>query len=210
MAFDEEFIKGMSAIYKYVFENKEVHRNILRKQMLNKGKIASKEKFNKIVEGLSALGKIKIDREQVTLNPNVVSLGVLQKSGNDFYVVTPNSNKHYSVSKSVASGYSVGDVLDVALEYSGKEFYAVILGKSNQKIKTPEKPKTISQGADKTKGKNLILGRVVKLSHDELVFIPNKKSISLRHIPILNNKDEMSAFQDKICVMDLEKLDTPL
>ena len=92
MAFDEEFIKGMSAIYKYVFENKEVHRNVLRKQMLNKGKIASKEKFNKIVEGLSALGKIKIDREQVTLNPNVVSLGVLQKGGNDFYVVTPNSN----------------------------------------------------------------------------------------------------------------------
>lgn len=210
MAFDEEFIKGMSAIYKYVFENKEVHRNVLRKQMLNKGKIASKEKFNKIVEGLSALGKIKIDREQVTLNPNVVSLGVLQKGGNDFYVVTPNSNKHYSVSKSVASGYSVGDVLDVALEYSGKEFYAVVLGKSNQKIKAPEKPKTISQGADKAKGKNLILGRVVKLSHDELVFIPNKKSISLRHIPILNSKDEMSAFQDKICVMDLENLDAPL
>ena len=102
MAFDEEFIKGMSAIYKYVFENKQVHRNVLRKQMLNKGKIASKEKFNKIVEGLVALDKIKVDREQISLSPDLVSVGVMQKSGTDFYVVTPKTNKHYKLSKSVA------------------------------------------------------------------------------------------------------------
>ena len=47
MAFDEELIRGMSAIYKYVYENPNVHRNILRKQMINKGKVASKEKFTK-------------------------------------------------------------------------------------------------------------------------------------------------------------------
>lgn len=211
MAFDEEFIKGMSAIYKYVFENKQVHRNVLRKQMLNKGKIASKEKFNKIVEGLVALDKIKVDREQISLSPDLVSVGVMQKSGNDFYVVTPKTNKHYKLSKSVAMGYTVGDVLDVALEYSGKDYFAIPLGKSKKKIDVAkEKPKTISQGTDVAKGKNLILGRVVKLSHDELVFIPNKKSISLRHIPILNDKDEMAAFQDKICVMDLTNLDAPL
>lgn len=210
MAFDEEFIKGMSAIYKYVFENKEVHRNILRKQMLNKGKIASKEKFNKIVEGLIALSKLKIDREQITMGEDVVSVGMLQKSGNDYYVITPNSNKHYNISKSVASGYNVGDILDIAVEYSEKGYSAIILGKSEKKFQKPEKTKPIAYGADKEKGKNLVLGRVVKISHDELVFIPNKKSIPLRHIPILNDKEELSAFQDKICIMDLQSFDAPL
>lgn len=211
MAFDEDFIKGMSAIYKFVFENKTVHRNILRKQMLNKGKIASKEKFNKIVEGLIALDKLRINREEISLNPDIVSVGVLQKNGNNFYVVTPKSKKSYKVEKSVAMGYKVGDLLDVALEFSGKEYIAIPFGKSTKKIEfTEEKPKTISLGSDVAKGKNLILGRVVKLSHDELVFIPNKKSIPLRHIPILNNKEELASFQDKICVMDLQNIDAPL
>ena len=33
MAFEDDVIKGSTAIYKFVFENPGVHRNVLRKQM---------------------------------------------------------------------------------------------------------------------------------------------------------------------------------
>lgn len=214
MAFDEELIKGMSAIYKFVYENPNVHRNTLRKQMINKGKIASKEKFSRILEGLIALDKLKISGELVFINPEFVNVGVFQKSGDGGYIVTPKSNKHFGVSKSVAAGFNSGDVVDLVIEFSGKEARPIILGKSKKEKSELEEQKKIVKKPTVSKLEetrdNLVLGRVVKLSHDELVFIPNKKSIPLRQIPILNNKDEMSAFQDKICVMEFENIDAPL
>ena len=53
---------------------------------------------------------------------------------------------------------------------------------------------------------SLVLGRVVKISPDNLIFIPNKKSFEIRQIPILNPKEDVSAFQDKLCVMRLRDL----
>lgn len=212
MAFDEDLIKGMSAIYKYVYENPNIHRNILRKQMINKGKIASKEKFSKLFESLLSLGKLKMKGELVSIDPQILSLGVMQKKGNDYFVVTPNSNKHLPISKSIASGYSAGDVLDLVIEHSGKDSRAIVIGKSNKKIVNAEKPKVKPEIKPYAhlNNDNLVLGRVVKLNHDELVFIPNKKSIKSRQIPILNSKEEQANFQDKICVMNLEDIETPL
>ena len=210
MAFDEELIKGISAIYKYVFENPGVHRNVLRKQLINKGKIASKEKFAKILESLIVLDKIILTGEYLTLNPNMVSIGVFQKSGDGGYIVTPKSNKHLGVSKSVASGYYSGDVVDLIVEHSGKELRVIILGKSKKEFNAEKEQEHVLDKIFDAKEENLILGRVVKVSHDELVFIPNKKSIVPRQIPILNNKEEIAEFQDKLCLMRFENLDSPL
>ena len=210
MAFEDDVIKGSTAIYKFVFENPGVHRNVLRKQMINKGKVASKEKFTKLLESLVALGKLSMKGEMVSINPKILSVGVLQRKGNEFFVVTPNSNKHFKVDRSVAAGYQPGDVLDIIVEYSGKDVRPIIIGKSSKELKIEEKPKTIKHKQPDLVGDNLILGRVIKISHDELVFIPNKKSIPLRHIPILNKKEELASFQDKICIMNLEDLNVPL
>lgn len=179
MAFDEELIRGMSAIYKYVYENPNVHRNILRKQMINKGKISSKEKFSKTLQSLIALGKLTQNGEYVSINPKIVTLGVLQRDHRNFYVVTPNTKKHLSVDSRVAYGYKCGDVLDLIVEYSGKDNRVVILGKSNKQFENHEvkKPKAIRDAKiQNIPSENLVLGRVVKLSHDDLIFIPNKKA----------------------------------
>lgn len=219
MGFNEETIQSISSIYRCVYQNQEIHRNALRKQLTSKGKISA-SKFPALLESLVALGKIKIDKEMVSLNPSLTQVGILQKNGNDFYVVTPNSKKHFKISKSVASGYKTGDILDVVIEHSEKESQAIVLGRSsrefvqeNAKTKSPQKqqPKQtesiIPIPADRT---NCLLGRVIKLSHDELVFIPNKKSLPVRQIPILNNREEYSAFQDRICVMNVMNMDAPL
>ncbi|MBQ4541370.1 MAG: RNB domain-containing ribonuclease, partial [Clostridia bacterium] len=141
---------------------------------------------------------------------------LLQKEGNDFYVVTPTSKKHIPVDRRVAAGYKPGDVLDIVIDYYGKDAEVVILGKSQKEFRLAEphkkaSPKTTSQ-APQTKfdRENLLLGRVVKLSHDELVFIPNNKNFPLRQIPILNGKEEHSSFQNRICAMHLENIDSPL
>ena len=210
MAFDEDLIKGMSAIYKYVYENPGVHGDVLRKQMINKGKIASKEKFSRLFESLLSLGKLTMNGEFVSVNPKIISLGILQKNGNESFIVTPNSKKHLPVQKSIASGYSSGDVLDLVVEFSGKDSRVIVIGKSNKKLEPKQKPKPEVKQFSHLNNDNLVLGRVVKLNHDDLVFIPNKKSILTRQIPILNAKDEQSAFQDKICVMNLEDINTPL
>ena len=219
MGFNEETFQSISSIYRCVYQNQEIHRNALRKQLTSKGKISA-SKFPTLLESLIALGKIKIDKEMMSLNPSIMQVGILQKNGNDFYVVTPNSKKHYKVSKSVASGYKTGDILDVVIEYSEKEAQTVVLGRSsrefvqeNEKTKTSQKQQSkepqsiVPIPADRT---NCLLGRVVKLSHDELVFIPNKKSLPVRQIPILNNREEYSSFQDRICVMNVMNMDAPL
>ena len=220
MAFDNEMLQAITTIYKIVYENPGIHRNTIRKKILAKGAISSKEKFSKIFESLLALGKISMDKELVTLSPQSLKVGVLQKERDSAYIVTPNSKKHYKVSKSVSAGYKSGDLLDIVIEYSGAECSVIILGRSQrvfssaensakkeQKVEV-ETPAAQPQSAFSKE--NLVLGRVVKLSHDELVFIPNKKSFPIRQIPILNNKEEFSAFQDKLCIMNLINLDSPL
>ena len=223
-----EVLKYNGAVYKYLFKNPKVHKNTLKKELVQKGKFPSKDKCSKVIESLIALGKIVVDKENVSLNPDLLNLGVLQKKGNNFYLVTPNSNKTYAVSNSVAAGYTVGDILEIVIEHNGKQSDAVILGKSQREIKrTADKPKEVQ--AQKKYGNqrnrirenlfgdteklglkpNELLGRVVKLSHDELVFIPNKKSIPIRQIPILNNKEEMAKYEDKLCVMSMVDINTP-
>ena len=219
MGFDTEKLQGISAIYRYVYKNQGVHRNTLRNELLKSGKIASKAKFTALLESLIALGKLKLDKENVSLSSQIMQVGILQKEGNNFFVITPTSKKHFPVNKSVAAGYKTGDVLDIIIDYYDKNPEVVVLGKSQKEFqsampskkaptKTPAHTQTLS--TPQIDGSNSLLGRVVKLSHDELVFIPNNKNFPLRQIPILNDAKEMPTFQNRICVMRLENMDTPL
>ncbi len=215
MGFDTEKLQGISLIYRYVYKNQGVHRNTLRNELLKNGKIASKAKFASLLEGLIALGKIKLEKENVFLDTQIMQIGLLQKEGNNFFVVTPTSKKHITVDKRVAAGYKPGDVLDIIIDYYGKDAEVVILGKSQKEFhKTEPKKKapetsmpTMPQHIDK---ENSMLGRVVKLSHDELVFIPNNKNFPLRQIPLLNSKEDLPRFQNRICVMQLTDMNAPL
>lgn len=222
MSNTNEMMLYISAIYKYLLKNPHVHRNTMRKDLLQKGKFPSKEKFAKTLESLIALGKVTVSGEKVSLNDDFLSLGVLQKKGDEFYVVTPNSKKYYAIDKRVAAGYAPGDLLEIVIEYSGKDANAIILGKSQRELVAPsesKKEKTTQNAARRSVfdieeklglKPNELLGRVVKLSHDELVFIPNKKSIPIRHIPILNNKEEIAKYEDKICIMNVLDMEAPL
>ena len=213
MAYNE-YLQGICSVYKSVFKNPGIHSNVLRKQLLNDGKISSKEKYNNIINALAEAKTIVIDKEKISLAPGLVSVGVLQKSGEDYYVVSAGSDKHAKVDASVAQGYNVGDVLDVVISNSKKSSTAMVMGRSKQEIKQQPKVPVVSAKIEKFDGKienvgDAILGRVIKLSHNDLVFIPNKKSIAARQIPLLNDEEECAAFQDRICLMQLENIENP-
>ena len=225
MFYTDEMMLYISAIYKYLSKNPNVHRNTMRKDLLQKGKFPSKEKFARTLESLIVLGKVILNGEKVSINPDLLSLAVLQKNDDDFYLVTPNSKKHYKVDKRIAAGYSAGDILDIVIEYSGKTANALIMGKSQREMpaapvvhtsRPAEKKRDITlldlfgDGGKLGLKPNELLGRVVKLNHDELVFIPNKKSIPIRRIPILNGKEEVAKFEDKLCIMSMVDMEAPL
>lgn len=224
MGFNKEDLQGVSAIYRYVAKNQKesgVHRNTLKKELTTGGKaVLSKTKITPILDELISGGKLKLNREMISLEPSALQVGILQKDGNGFYVVTPESRKHLPVEKSVASGYKLGDILDVVVDFYEGKPVVTVLGKSKKEFEKSHAPKTKQNGktgsvsanpVSETKAEDgLLLGRVVKLSHDNLVFIPNKKSLPVRQIPLDNSKGNYASYQDKICVMELINPEAPL
>lgn len=196
----------IQAIIKYVYENPGVHRNVLRKKLLQTKKISSQKRFQDAFTLLVSNGRLVQNRENVTLAESEILPAVLKNRDGKYFAVLPKSNKRFFVSNSVASGYVVGDLVFIALDNTTGKETATILGRCDREtyLKAEGKPQPTQTPTDQ------VLGRVVKLSHDNLVFIPNKKSIPTRQIPILNPVEEHSRFQDKICVMNLADPSAPL
>lgn len=225
MVSDKERFKDMTMVFRAIYKNCEggsaIHRNTLKNFLLKKGKVPSKSRFMETLEFLVNNGMVKVDREQVSLAHDVFQTGVLQKEKSKYFVVvlTNGGSKHIPVDKREASGYRPGEVLDIVVTKLENERRGIILGRN----KSLDKQKEVRTELEKTLPKEekvlapkpqiekegAILGRVVKISHNNLVFIPNKKGIETRHIPILNDGD-LSKFQDKICVMKLMNENTPL
>jgi len=209
MANDFEMIKNIGAIYRCAFFHNQIHKNTMRNQLIFRKKISTKNRFYQAFDRLVANGGIIKDKEMVSINPEIVKLGYLKEMGNnEFYVVMPETNKKYRISKSVASSYSNGDPLHVVIESISGSDEAIVLGKNYGETFSSYKERNATKL--ELTNPNLALGRVLKLSHDELVFIPNKKSFATRQIPILNSSDEQAAFQDKLCVMELVDVNAPL
>ena len=218
MSFDYEMLQNIAAICKYLHKNPNTHKNTMRKDLVGKGKIATKEKFSKTLESLIALGKVSTSKENVSLCHDFVNTGVMQKQGNEFFIVTPNSKKHFKVNKSVASGFSVGDFIDFMIENNGKEQEIIVLGRSRNEFENSHQSSTQTPKVEQKKHtpvptfetEGLTLGRVVKLNRDQLVFIPNDKGIVPRHIPILNPDEQLASFENKLCTMNLTNPAAPL
>lgn len=207
MQSDKDLLQSISAIYKYAFANQPVHRNTMRNKLLQTGKVKSQAKFSEALNYLLSAGKLTMEKELVSVSPKVLQLGVMQKKGDEFYVVTPKSNKHFKIHKSIASGYKSGDLLEIIIEKVNGEAGLVILGKSKRKFEVENNKQEKASVEDlEEKG---ILRRAIKLSHDTLVFIPNNKSLPARRMPILNPKEEQGAFQDKLCILVLQDANDP-
>lgn len=204
MPYLNEDFKIIASIYKELYKCPNMHRNVLRK-VVQKRTGASREKYNKAIEGMISLDRVAINKETLSLNKEEFQLGMLQKSKFDHNpeLLLPN-NKTIALDPGAVGGFNMGDYLDFV--YVGNK--PVIMGKSSKTFtKRHERPKTLRDNNESVE--NLVAGRVVKISHNNLMFIPNRKDIPSRRIPILNPQEEYPNFQDKLCMMKLENYNAP-
>lgn len=148
MLTNEERLKGLSSIYRYIFSKGETHRNILRKDLIWMGKVGSKSKFFKVLDGLLSSGNLTMDKEIVSLNPKVIGLGVLVKKRDDFYVVTPGDRKYYKINKKVVNGYKNGEILDFIIENADRKAMRVT-GSTNKDLMNSIYNKARKENTDK-------------------------------------------------------------
>ena len=200
MSDQEQLIKSVGTVYRFVFGNVSIHKNTLRKKVTTKG--ISKNRFYQALDKLVASNGLLKDKENLSINPAIIKTGILQKEGDEYFVYVEDKHKKYPVKKSIAASYQPDDLMHVIIEpFAGKE-HAIILGKKidddyKAYIKRKKEQKNQKEEKEAVKGE---LGTVMKLSHDNLVFIPRRKDLP-RQIPILNDKEEWAMFQDKLCVM---------
>ncbi len=221
MLTNDELFKIHKYIYKFIFLNGTTHRNIIRKKLIMRGKVRNKSKFFESLDGLLSSGCLKMDKEMVSINPEIIKYGIIKKERKGCFIVEANSNRRYKVERNDVAGYKNGEVIEIVVEKVNNKLEAVVLGKTEKEntfifessesyndnhcnnINNNEKPKVENN-------KNVLLGRVVKTSHDNLVFIPNSKSFPLRQIQILNSKEETIKYQDKICTIEMQDMNAPI
>ena len=208
MSNDFELLKNVGAIYRCAFFNLAMHPNTMRNKLIFQRKISTKNKFYQAFDKIVAEGGIIKSKDVVSINPEVVLKGVFREENGNYYVAMVGGDEVYRISKGVAQSYENGDALHVVLTEIGGQREAIVLGKNYEESFTDYTDRRAKEKKEKAEavGADCVIGRVVKLSHDDLVFIPNDKKLA-RQIPIINAKSEMAGFQDKICVMKLQNPD---
>lgn len=129
--------KDISQIYRYLYKHQKdggIHRNTLKKELINSGKFSSKTRFSTILESLIALGTVQSNGEYVNLDPSIIQTGVLQQDGNGYFVTTNKSRKHLPVDKSVAAGFGLGEPLEIIVEFYDKKPIVTVLGRGKELI----------------------------------------------------------------------------
>ena len=160
----------------------------LRAELVKKKIVESGNKFDTAVEMLKESGRIYVKAGQVALAKEALKMGTLVFRGQLGYVVIDGDSKQYQVDTRLLNGYNTHD--------------RVMVGFNEQKdIKTPFVVSKIEEEGQ-ISNNNLILGRVAKLGHDQLIFIPNDKRFT-KNIAILNTKSTIAQYQDKICLLEL-------
>lgn len=190
---DLKVIKIRERVFRIITETPK-DLNALRFFAVKNHIVDSGHKFDKAIEALKASGRIYIKAGKVAINQPYLKTATFIARGKGGYLLIDGDSRQYLVSEKFTEGYKSNDRVNVAFSHDTDRSFPFIVSrqtsgeeKSSMPLITP--PKTV-------------LGRVLKSSHDNLVFIPNDKKYT-KNITILNQKSTLSKFQDKICVMTI-------
>jgi len=201
---DFKFIKTREKVYKEIAK-KPQDLTTLRTYMVKKHLVDSGNKFDKAISMLKESGRIVLKAGNISLTPQSVKTGVFVLRSKGGYVLLDGDNKQYAIKRENSEGFNSNERVNIVFSDENGHLEPFIVSKAE---KTSEK--SIRDDLP-VQDSELILGRVTKVSHDELIFIPNDRRFT-RNIMILNPKTDMAKFQDKICLMrigDREKNGIP-
>ena len=199
-------LKGLVKDRERIF--KEIARSprdltTLKAYAVKKKIVESGGKFDKAIAMLKASGRIIVKPGSVIVNPNEIKQGIFVAKGKNGYIQLDGDNRQFSISSDDSLGFKSNERVNISFtddEVFRRPFIISALegeGDNNEFLPKLEK--------------DCVLGRVIKISHDQLAFIPNDRRFT-KPITILNPKNTLSKYQDKICVMkvtDEEKLGFP-
>ncbi len=193
--FDKNLIKTREKIYKEITKSPK-DLSALKSLMLSQKVVESENKFDRAFEMLKSSKRIIVNGGYVMARSSDIKQGVFYARGDNRYVVLKGENRRYAISLEDSDGYFSNESVNIAFSDDGFLFSPFIVSK----LESSEP--SILQDVPKLDD-NTVYGRVIKVSHDKLIFISKNKKYSTG-IEILNPKNTLSQFQDKICVMRLE------
>ena len=138
MSFDSKILSHVVAICRYLYKNPNIHKYTLVNEVVREGKKKdfqiTRADVSKALESLIALEKIQVSKDNVKLSSDFIKTGILQKNGDNFYLISPGSDKHIKINKSIAQGYEVDDIIDYMIERSENEQRVVVLGRNKSPL----------------------------------------------------------------------------
>lgn len=189
---DNKLLKGREKIYREIVSSPK-DLTTLKAFALKKKFVESNKKFNKVFEMLKSDGRIYVKAGKVVANPNAIKHGILVMKGKNRFVILEGDTKQYAINLEDSKGYFANQKVNVGFTDDGRIRKPFIISLSEKENKTNIEDVSST-------GKAYVVGRVIKLSHDNLIFVTNDRRFS-RPIKILNSKDTLSQYQDKICKM---------
>lgn len=190
---EKQLIKTRERVYKEIAKNSQ-DLTTLRTYMVKKHLVDSGKKFDKAVEMLKSSGRVVLKSGNISLNPTSVKTGVFVIRSKGGYVLLDGDSKQYAIRRENSEGYNSNERVNVVFSEDNGKMEPVIVSKAAKKAE-----KSIRDDLP-IKESDVVLGRVTKVSHDELIFIPNDRRFT-RNIIILNPAKDLPKFQDKICLM---------
>lgn len=195
---NKKVIKNREKVFKTILFAGEIDLTTLQTR-IDKEFGLSGTKVKTAVEELVRTGRIVQTGKKLSGAPNSTKVGTYFCSGNKSYVVFDGDTRQYEVTRKFADDARSGQKVVVGFSYREDNTpLPFIVGSAS----------TAQAGATatalpfmETGDPNLVYGKVMKTSYDDLVFIPYDKAKYKENILILNEKKTMAQFQDKVCTL---------
>lgn len=201
---DIKLIKISEKVYKEIAK-KPQDLTTLRTFMVKKHLVDSGNKFDKAIEILKSSGKVVLKAGMISIASSSFKTGVFVLRSKGGYVLIDGEDKQYAIKRENSEGYNSNERVIIGWTDENGHQEPFIVGKADKKEEKSIRDDLPIRESD------LVLGRVTKVSHDQLIFIPNDRRWT-RNIMILNPAKDLPKFQDKICLMrisDKEKNGIP-
>lgn len=171
------------------------------KERLRKQKVAeSRTKINNAIDQLLATGRLILKNKQLTVNENSVKQGrYVRNNGISYVLIEGDSKQHYLGRDDAVEDLKNNSRVNIGFYFkpskNGLVEVPFVIGEDKTMVQQDE----LLSSLDPT----IVYGRVMKTSHDNLVFMPNDKKRFKHPIVICNDKKTLAKYQDKICTMKI-------
>ena len=172
----------------------------IQERLLKHKVLDSRTKISRAMQELISAGRLVLKGKDLQVSPSAIFHGKYVEEGRDSYVILDGDSNHYYIDRRDTSGVRSNDRVELGFYYfvtkQGTKKVPFIIGREKTKVSTADE-------LLKPMDTNIVYGRVMKTSHDELVFMPNDHRRFSHPIFISNDKKTIAKYQDKICTMGI-------